>query len=156
MWEQNAAVVRRAVESIWNQGDLDLADRLFDSAYVNHGGVIPDMVYGPEAIKVSVAMYRTAFPQFSVTIDHLAADGDMVELCWAAHTQSGAQQPTAGPDIRHEELIGTTRCRLSEGQIIESWTTWDRGGVLRRLENIDQSDGSTGPGGRHGDDGRDG
>ena len=60
---QNAALVRRAVEEIWNRGQLDLADVLFAADYVNHAGLIPDLVRGPEAIKISVAFYRTAFPQ---------------------------------------------------------------------------------------------
>ena len=58
----NEALVRRAVESIWNRGDLDLADELFAPDYVNHHGLIADVVRGPEAIKVSAALYRLAFP----------------------------------------------------------------------------------------------
>ena len=50
--EHNAGLVRRAVEEIWNGGDLALADVLFAPDYVNHGGLIPDLVRGPEAIKV--------------------------------------------------------------------------------------------------------
>ena len=51
-----------AVEAIWNRGALEAADALFAPDYVNHGGLIPDLVRGPEAIKVGVALYRTAFP----------------------------------------------------------------------------------------------
>jgi len=47
MQEHNAELVRRAVEEIWNQGDLTLADVLFAPSYVNHGGLIPDLVCGP-------------------------------------------------------------------------------------------------------------
>ena len=31
----NAALVRQAIEQIWNQGNLDVADTLFTAAYVN-------------------------------------------------------------------------------------------------------------------------
>src|SRR5438874_1746416 len=48
----NAAVVRRAIDEIWNLGKPDLADLLFAPDYVNHGGLIPDLVRGPEAIKI--------------------------------------------------------------------------------------------------------
>src|SRR5688572_2394875 len=66
--ELNGAVVRRAIDEIWNQGVLETADALFAPAYINHGGLIPDLVRGPEAIKVGVALYRTAFPDFHVAV----------------------------------------------------------------------------------------
>ena len=100
MSERNRDLVRRAVEEIWNQGHLALADVLFAPTYVNHGGLIPDLLHGPEAIKSGVALYRAAFPDFYLTV---------------------------------EALRGTTRSRCAAQQIAESWTTWDRAGVLRAL-----------------------
>ena len=61
----NVALVRRVVEEIWNRGQLDLADVLFATGYSNHAGLIPDFVRGPEAIKISGAFYRIAFPPTS-------------------------------------------------------------------------------------------
>ena len=54
--------MRQVIEEIWNDGDLELADQVFALDYINHGGLIPDLVRGPEAIKVSVALYWLAFP----------------------------------------------------------------------------------------------
>lgn len=34
----DASLVRRVVEEIWNAGELDVADELFDPSYINHGG----------------------------------------------------------------------------------------------------------------------
>ena len=73
--ERNGAAVRRAVEAIWNRGALEAADALFAPDYVNHGGLIPDLVRGPEAIKVSAALYRAAFPGLHVAVDDLARTG---------------------------------------------------------------------------------
>jgi SnoaL-like polyketide cyclase len=131
--ERNAGVVRQAVERIWNGGDLRVADLLFDLAYVNHGGLIIDLVHGPEAIKISVALYRTAFPNMHITIDRLVPDGEMVDLDWAAHARSDAHTLDAGDGSQEETLTGTTRSRLCHGQIAESWTTWDSENALRRL-----------------------
>lgn len=60
----NEALVRRGIDAIWNRGELVVADELFGPDYVNHDGLIPDLVHGPEAIKISVALYRVAFPDF--------------------------------------------------------------------------------------------
>src|SRR5689334_23195625 len=87
---RNRALVRRAVEEIWNQGDLALADVLFAPGYVNHGGLIPDLVRGPEAITSSVALYRTAFPAFYITLETLVAQDDMVDVQWTARRTRSA------------------------------------------------------------------
>jgi hypothetical protein len=45
--------VRWAIEAIWNRGDLDVADELFAADYVNHYGLIADLVFGPEPVLTS-------------------------------------------------------------------------------------------------------
>ena len=118
----NAVLVRRAVVEIWNAGRLDLADVLFASDYVNHAGLIPNLVRGPEAIKISVALYRTAFPALQIAIDQLIAKRDAVMVRWTAH--GNAPQGA---------LIGMVVCRISNHQIAESWMQWDQPGVLAQL-----------------------
>lgn len=128
--EHNAALVRRVVEEIWNAGNLDLADGLFAPGYVNHAGVIPDLVSGPEAIKFSVALYRTAFPKLHITVDELVAEEDAVELRWTAC--NAALPERSGPRTgQPESVTGTTLSRLADGQVMESWTSLDAAGVLR-------------------------
>ncbi len=67
--DHNRAVVRRVVEEIWNQGRLEVADDVFAPEYVNHDGLIIDLIRGPEAIKLSVALYRVAFPNLEITVE---------------------------------------------------------------------------------------
>jgi hypothetical protein len=129
-------LVRRAVEEIWNQGDLDLADTLFAPTYVNHGGLIPDLVCGPESIKIGVALFRTAFPRLHVDVVELTAEGKTVELRWSASSTPAEVRSDGGLSDRPQALTGTTLGRLSNGQIVESWTFWDRTDVLKRLEIV--------------------
>jgi predicted ester cyclase len=131
--ERSGALVRRVVEAIWNRGALEAADALFAPDYVNHGGLIPDLVRGPEAIKVSVAMYRAAFPDLHVAVDELVADGEMVVLRWTARGAPPGAPGGAAPPGRRDEVTGVTRSRLVGGRIAESWTSWDRAGALARL-----------------------
>ena len=119
----NAVLVRRAVEEIWNRGQLDLADVLFATDYINHAGLITNLVRGPEAIKISVAFYRTAFPDLHITIDALTANRDAVLLRWTARSA-----PPAGG-----ALAGIIVSRVAGGQIVESWAHWDQAGALQRL-----------------------
>ena len=134
----NAALVQRVIDEIWNAGNVDLADELFAPTYVNHGGLIPDLVQGPEGIKFSVAFYHAAFPALHVAVDDLAIDKDAVILSWTARGQ-------ASPDAAAATLTGITRSLVSDGQILESWTNWDAGVALERL-GIVQSEGSASTG----------
>ncbi|GEM_PF-371721 len=135
---RDRALVRTAVEAIWNRGDLDVADGLFSADYVNHGGLIPDLVRGPEAIKLSVALYRRAFPDLHLAIERLETEGETVVLEWIAR---GAP-PWAPLAEQGETLSGVTRLRVATGQIAESWMSWDTA-VLQRL-GIDAPDGASG------------
>src|ERR1700730_14501167 len=128
----NAALVQRVVDEIWNAGNLELADGLFAPTYVNHGGLIPDLVQGPEGIKFSVAFYRAAFPRLHVAIDHLGVDEGGVICCWTARGQTAA-------DTTSGTLTGEPRSLVVDVQILESWTSWDAGLALERL-GIVQSD----------------
>ena len=123
---QSATLVQRVVDEIWNAGNLELADELFASTYVNHGGLIPDLVQGPEGIKFSVAFYRAAFPGLHVAVDDLAVDKDAVILRWTAAGQAAGDSTTG-------TLTGVTRSQVVDGRVVESWTTWDAGLALERL-----------------------
>ena len=109
----NARLVRQVIEEIWNGGDLELADQVFAPDYVNHGGLIPDLVRGPEAIKISVALYRLAFPEFRVAVVDLLAQGQTVALRWAAHRTPGHDGGSDAPDREPDTLRGMTFGRMS-------------------------------------------
>ena len=122
--ENDAALVRRVIDEIWNAGYIDLADELFSSDYVNHGGLIPDLVRGPEGIKFSVALYRAAFPDLHIRVDSLTSSRGTVRLAWTC-TTSGVEATRA--------LTGKSRSLVAGGQIIESWTEWDSTGAMQAL-----------------------
>jgi len=123
----NETLVRRAIEAIWNRGDLDVADELFAPGFVHHNGLITDLVFGPEAIKISAAFYRLAFPDLHVTVEALTIKEDTVLLCWAARNSSADEPDDCDFPANHKLLRGITRSRLADGKIMESWTEWDRG-----------------------------
>ena len=130
MQVDNGGLVQRVIEEIWNRGELEVADALFAADYVNHGGLIPDLVRGPEAIKVSVALYRRAFPDLYVAVEELTAEGAAVVVRWTAQSRPPLLDCDAGEE---GSLKGITRCRLESGRIAESWTTWDSKAALDGL-----------------------
>lgn len=130
----NSALVRRVIDAIWNRGEIDLADELFASSYVNHGGLIPDLVRGPESIKFSVALYRAAFPDLHVGVDRLSSIDGTVQLRWTAwKSLAHSRSSRAGAASVGHALTGATRSEVVGGQIVESWTAWDSAVALRWL-----------------------
>lgn len=123
----DTAIVQRAIDEIWNAGCIEIADELFAATYLNHGGLIPDLVPGPEGIKFSVALYRAAFPDLRISVDSLSAIKGTVDLRWTARTD------TAGAVRAGHALTGETRSSVAGGQIVESWTTWDSTAALQTL-----------------------
>jgi SnoaL-like polyketide cyclase len=125
-----AELVDLVIEEIWNRGELELADALFTHDYVNHGGLIPDLIRGPEAIKLSVVLYRRAFPTFQIALDELTSEKEAIVLRWVAHSTPPLRDRLAP---RKGGLRGITRFRLQSGKIAESWTVWDSRTALVRL-----------------------
>src|SRR5690349_5435907 len=117
--ERSAGLARRVIDEIWNGGDLALADALFAPTYVNHGGLIPELIAGPEAIKVSVAGWRAAFPAFRLAVVALLVQPPTIALHWRAVADDR-------PGAAAGSLSGMTFARLRHEQIVESWTCWER------------------------------
>lgn len=131
-------MVHLVVEEIFNRGDVEMADALFAKDYVNHGGLITDLVQGPEAIKLSVALYRSAFPAFQIAVDGLTSEDGAIILRWVAHNGSPfVDEPPATSCV----LKGITRCRVENGKIAESWTVWDNRSALVKLSAMAASRG---------------
>ena len=127
------SIVQQVIDEIWTKGDLEVADRLFTPEYTNHGGLIPDLVQGPEAIKVSVTMYRLAFPGLQIVVDDLSVDGNTATLRWEARTgasSSGAPRHDADETV---SMAGAMVVRFEDGRIAESWTSWNQAEALRRF-----------------------
>lgn len=126
-------LIRRAVEEIWNDQQLAVADELFAINYCNHGGLITDLVAGPEAIKTSVVLYRRAFPDLYLSIEELMCAEGVAVLHWRAHTcRTSAEMATTSAGST-DGFAGVFRAWTAAGQIQESWTEWDQADALGRL-----------------------
>lgn len=126
-------MIRRAVKDIWNDGLLDSADVLFAADYVNHGGLITDLVRGPEAIKISVILLRRAFPALHIVLDDLSTSGEISTVHWTARSAGPATRRANAARAQPDTVTGAMRIRCRHGQIVESWTEWDQTAILRRL-----------------------
>ena len=75
--EENKANFRRYLEEAWNQSNLEVVDEIFDR-YVSHQPDGSRLERGPEDVKRFTEEYRSAFPDWRISIDEQIAEGDKV------------------------------------------------------------------------------
>jgi steroid delta-isomerase-like uncharacterized protein len=135
--EANKAIVVQLYEEIFNKGDLDLADKLVASNAVNHDPQQPpDVPSGPQGLKATVTMLRSAFPDDHHTIEDLVAEGDKVVV---RTTLTGTHQGSflgLAPTGKHITNTSIHIFRIASGKIVEVWANRDDLGVLQQLGAI--------------------
>ena len=131
MSERNKIVVRRAIEEVYNQGNLDVVDDLVSSDFVAHASL--EDIHGSAGMKQFVASLREAFPDLHLTIDDQVAEGDRVVTRWTAHgTHTGTFQGIP-PTGKQGTMSGIDIDRVVDGKAIECWTNADYLGLMQQL-----------------------
>jgi steroid delta-isomerase-like uncharacterized protein len=131
MSEHNKTLMRRAVEEIWNQGNVDILEELVASDFIIHAPQAE--IHGREGAKQYLAMLRGGFPDIHFTIEDQFADGDRVMTRWTARgTHKGAFQGIP-PTHKPVRLAGTDIDRIANGKVVECWTSTDDLGLLQQL-----------------------
>ena len=75
---------------IWNEGDLAMADDLYDPGYIRHHP-IPSATASLDEFKNTVISNRTVFPDYKLTFDEIILKGDrIVVFATVTGTNTGA------------------------------------------------------------------
>jgi len=135
--EANKAIVVQLYEEIWNQGNLDLVDKLIAPNAINHDPQqLPGVPSGPQGLKDAVTVLRSAFPDDHHTIEDLVAEGDKVVV---RTTLTGTHQGNflgLAPTGKHITNTSIHIFRITSGKIVEAWANRDDLGVLQQLGAI--------------------
>jgi len=131
--EQNKALVRQLVEEFFNRGNTGLADTLLAPDFVEREELPPGIPRDREGVKQLAALFRSAFPDFNVTIDDLVAEGDKVVLraTWSG-TQKGEFMgvPPTGKRVSFGVI---DILRIADGKFVEHWGQMDSMGMMQQL-----------------------
>lgn len=131
--EQNKALFRRLVEEVFNQGNVSIIDELLAPNFVEREVLPPGTPGGREGVKQLTMMFRTAFPDFNVSIDDMIAEGDKVV---ARTTWNGTQKgefmgiPPGGKRVSFDVI---DIIRVSEGKGVEHWGVMDSSALMQQL-----------------------
>jgi steroid delta-isomerase-like uncharacterized protein len=129
--EENKDLARRSWE-IANQRNPDLIEEFYAPDMVWHE---PDRdLRGYEQAKQYVGTYLQAFPDISVTVEDVLADGDKVVSRYTIRgTHQGETEEFGPPTGRQIELGGITIHRFEGGKIVEEWERYDNLSALQQL-----------------------
>lgn len=107
--EANKALVRRYIE-MWNTGNVASADEVLASSWVDHAH--PE-VNGPADVKHAVEQVRAATPNFSITIESIIGEGDLIAL------RGLVRRTHQGAEIASRVMWFV---RVADGKMQELWT----------------------------------
>ena len=130
--EENKATFRRYAEEVTNRGNLEFADEIFNR-YVSHQPDGSTLERGPEDVKRYTGEFRSAFPDFRISIDEQIAEGDkVVNRITFRGTHHGEFRDMA-PTGKEIEVKRINIFRFSpEGKVAESWDAYDQLRVMRQ------------------------
>jgi predicted ester cyclase len=133
--EENKALIRRAVEEIWNKGNHDAIDTFYAVDGIDHGAP-PGSPPGFELFKQFHTLVCAAFSDIQLTVEDLIAEGDkVVGRFTASGTQVGEFMgiPSTGKSFTMMEIRIS---RIVDGKIVEGWGLFDQMGLMQQLGAI--------------------
>jgi steroid delta-isomerase-like uncharacterized protein len=136
--EENKAIVRRELEEVFTQGNLDAAEEIYAPNYVSHQTAtvsIPagEDVHGVEAARQIAIARREAFPDLQITIEDQIAEGNKVATRFRARGTHLGELAGRTPTGKEVELTGINISRIERGKIAEHWPYADILGMMRQL-----------------------
>jgi steroid delta-isomerase-like uncharacterized protein len=124
----NKAIVRRWIDEAYGRGNLGIVDELFAPDYASNGRHL-----GRDGVKVAVTMIKTAFPDITVDIDEIVAEGERVVVRVTARGTHHGQFMGLPATRRSMTMGGIMIYRLIDGLIVEDHEAVDEAGMLRQL-----------------------
>ena len=134
--EQNKETARRWSEELWSRGNLAVADEIIAPDYVRHDPGDPFPARGPEDVKRIVTMLRSMLADFSIHVDAMIAEGDMVVSRYTATATDTRGYMGMAPTGKVIRTPAMQIFRFSNGKIVESWAVRDDLGTLKQLGHL--------------------
>ncbi|MBT8349929.1 MAG: ester cyclase [Deltaproteobacteria bacterium] len=132
MSEESKVLATRIVQEIWNEGNLDLADEIIAPDYADNVAGDGSPV-GPDGFKKSVAGIKSAFPDFSITIDDMISEKDKVALLWTFKGTHKGELMGIAPTDKNVEFDGVYLYKFADGKLVERSGKRDMFSLMKQL-----------------------
>lgn len=132
----NAELIKKYFEEVWNHGNLDVLDEILDENYINHSPGAPNPAAGPAGLKPIVAAIRKAFPDLKYIIENIVISENQIavhSIMTGTHLGDFFGIAPTGKQIRVNQMQIE---RIKNNKIIEHWRVTDDLNLMRQLGQI--------------------
>ena len=130
--EDNKAVIRRLIEEVYNQGNLDAVDELMAPDVLDHAAV-PQHRHGIDAFKHVMEWVRGMSSDIHYEVDDLIAEGEKVAVRMTVSGTDTATLRDIPPTGKRFSVDYVHWFRLADGKVAELWAVRDD---LTRLQQL--------------------
>lgn len=131
----NASLIRRWFEEVWNKGREEAIDELFDEEGVAHGlaGETGEPLRGATGFKPFFRRFREAFPEIQVVVEDTVSEGDRVAARCTVRGQHRGDTLGIKATDSPVEFDGICIVRIRDGKIVEAWNNFDFMSMFQQL-----------------------
>ncbi|RPJ38463.1 MAG: ester cyclase [Planctomycetaceae bacterium] len=123
--EQNKEIVRRFYAEVMGKGDTAALDELMHPDFSDHGESLFGSPQGRDTLKGGIGYMHDLFEDFSVYIEDMIADGDLVGVRGTMRCKNTGAWLGVQPMGNNLEWKGLAIFRIEDGKIKERWFNSD-------------------------------
>lgn len=128
---ENKRIVRRYPEEVATQGKIDVIDESCTEDVVDRSPL--GEVVGREELKAQIEYLRSAFGDFSATVEDIIAEGDTVAMRVTLRGTHEGEFMGIEPTGNSFEIENMVFARLRDGMVVERRVLPDFLGLMRQL-----------------------
>jgi len=136
MEEANKVLIQRLYDAL-NTHDLSVVDEIIAEDWICHRGMgtSPDgaTLRGRDVFKQTALGNLQAFPDVTITIDDILADGDKVAFRLTMRGTFTGSFRGIPPTNKPMSIWGINIYQIRDGQIVESWERTDTLNLMQQL-----------------------
>lgn len=127
------AWVRRFIDEVFNEGNLDAIDEYVHDDFVEREEGPPGMPTDKEAPRAWATMMKAAFPDMHIAIEDVIVEGDKIAMrsrMTGTHTGEFMGMP---PTNNKFDIPAVDVVRVQDGKAIEHWGVTDALSMMQQL-----------------------
>ena len=125
------ALVRRFVDEIFVEGNLDAIDELVAPEFVSETFGITEN--GPDQLKAATNRVHGSLTNVEFTIEDMVAENDRVAVRLTSSATPTGEFMGVQPSGKRYTVGEMHFFRIGDGQVVEHWHTHDALGIMRQL-----------------------
>ena len=134
--QENIAVVRRLLDGMLTEDNIDHYDQLIDTDIRIHGPASSHEEHGLAKAKALDLALARAFHKRTMEIHDIFGCDDRVVVYWTCRVFHKGDYEGIAPSFSESVVSGISIYRVNQNKITEVWQAWDRLGLLEQIAQV--------------------